>query len=62
MKRTKITRARKIAQSRLSVPEQHQLKIARDTLRMPDAMAAVMGGPTKTEAKAIIARFHARNS
>jgi len=39
---------------RLSVPEQHQLKIAKDTLRMPDAMARVMGGPTKEQAREII--------
>jgi hypothetical protein len=41
----------------LSVPEQHQLKIARDTLKMNDAMVRVMGGPSKTEARAIIARL-----
>jgi len=34
----------------LSVPEQHQLKIARQTLRMPAAMAGVMGGPSRAEA------------
>lgn len=39
---------------KLSVPEQHQLKIAKDTLRMPDAMAGVMGGPTKEQAREII--------
>lgn len=39
---------------KLSIPEKHQLKIAYDTLRMPDAMAAVMGGPTKVEARVII--------
>ncbi len=38
----------------LSVPERHQLKVARDTLKMSDAMARVMGGPTKTEARKII--------
>ena len=34
----------------LTVPERHQLKIARQTLQMPDAMANVMGGMTKKEA------------
>jgi len=34
----------------LTVPEQHQLKIARQTLRMPAAMAGVMGGPSRAEA------------
>ena len=38
----------------LSVPERHQLKIARDTLKMSDAGALVMGGPTKDEARRII--------
>jgi hypothetical protein len=38
----------------LSVPERHQLKVARDTLKMSDAMARVMGGPTKAEARKII--------
>lgn len=41
----------------LSVPEKHQLRIAEDTLRMPDAMAEVMGGPTKAEAREIIYRL-----
>jgi len=41
----------------LSVPERHQLKIAYDTLKMPDAMVGVMGGPTKEEAKQIIKKL-----
>ena len=41
----------------LSVPERHQLKVARDTLKMNDVMARIMGGPTKEEAKAIIERL-----
>jgi len=39
---------------RLSVAEQHQLRIARDTLKMPDEMVGVMGGPNKQQAKQII--------
>ena len=39
---------------RLSVPEQHQLKIARKTLTYSDVGARIMGGPTKDEARAII--------
>lgn len=35
-----------------TTPEGHQDKIARDTLKMPDAMAGVMGGPSKAEAQA----------
>ena len=33
------------------VPKQHQLKIARSTLRMTDEGATIMGGMTKTEAR-----------
>lgn len=35
----------------LSVPEQHQLKIAKSTLRMSDAGARIMGGMTKEQAR-----------
>ena len=42
---------------KLTVPEQHQLKIAKATLKMPDAIVGVMGGPTKEEARQIIKRF-----
>ena len=38
---------------RLTTPERHQLKVARDTLKMSDAMAGVMGGPSKAEARRI---------
>jgi len=38
----------------LTVPERHQLRIARDTLNMPDAMVGVLGGPDKEQARAII--------
>ena len=41
----------------LSVPQRHQLKIARDTLKMSDAGARIMGGPTKEEAREIILRL-----
>jgi len=44
-----------------SIPERHQLKIARDTLKMPDAMAGVMGGPTKPEARRIIRALTGHN-
>lgn len=42
---------------KLSVPEQHQLKIAKSTLRMNDIMVDVMGGMTKEQAKDIIKRL-----
>ena len=38
----------------LSIPERHQLKIARDTLKLSDIGARIMGGMTKKEAKEII--------
>lgn len=38
----------------LSVPEKHQLRIARRVLKMSDVMARVMGGPSKEEARQII--------
>lgn len=38
----------------LTLAEHHRLKIARATLRMPDAMAGVMGGMTKEEAARIV--------
>ena len=36
---------------KLSIPEQHQLKIAKSTLRMSDVGSAVMGGMTKDQAR-----------
>ena len=44
----------------LSVPERHQLTIARRTLEMPDAMVGVMGGPNKAQAREIIKRLTGR--
>ena len=35
----------------LTTPQKHQLKIAKDTLKMSDAGAKVMGGMTKNDAK-----------
>lgn len=47
----------------LTVPERHQLKIARATLKMSDAMANVMGGMTRAEAREIVNRLAgARNT
>jgi hypothetical protein len=37
-------------QRELTIPEKHQKKIALQTLKMSDAMVAVMGGMTKAEA------------
>lgn len=41
----------------LSVPEQHQLKIARSTLRLSDVGALILGGMSKIEAQEIIRRL-----
>jgi hypothetical protein len=43
-------------QAYMTVPEKHQLKIARKTLKMPDAVLGVLRGMTKEEARAIIAK------
>jgi len=45
---------------KLSVFDRHQLKIARDTLKLSDIGAAILGGPTKDEARQIIKRFTGR--
>ena len=47
---------------RLTIPEQHQLKIARDTLKMSDVGAKIMGGPTKEEAREIIKKLTGREA
>ncbi len=44
----------------LSVPEKHQLKIARYTLKMSDVGARIMGGMTKEEARQVIKRATGR--
>ena len=44
---------------KLSIPKYHQLRIAKQTLKMSDASARIMGGMTKNEARQIVARAHA---
>jgi len=44
----------------MTTAEKHQLRIARRTLRMNDIFAQVMGGMTKAEAQAVIARQQKR--
>lgn len=46
----------------LSIPEKHQLAIAIKTLKYPDAIASVMGGPTKAQAREIILRLTGKPS
>lgn len=52
-----MTPTKKHVKHVLSVPERHQLKIARSTLQMSDMGARVMGGPTKEQAREIIRRL-----
>ena len=56
MKRRRTTRNA----SRLTVPERHQLKIARDTLRMSPAMAKGMGGMTIAQAREVFKTLMAK--
>ena len=42
---------------KLDIFQKHQLRIAKDTLKMSDAGALVMGGMTKEDAKDIIRKF-----
>jgi len=44
----------------LTVPEQHQLKIARRTLQLSDVGARIMGGMTKAEARRVIKKLTGR--
>lgn len=41
----------------LTVPERHQLRIARQTLNMPDEAVGIAGGPSKEEARKIIEKL-----
>jgi hypothetical protein len=44
------------------VPEQHQLRIARQTLKYSDAGARIMGGMTKPEAREVILRLTGKSA
>jgi hypothetical protein len=52
---------REINMKNLSVFDKHQLKIAKQTLKMSDVGAKIMGGMTKEEAKNIIKKFSSKN-
>ena len=41
----------------MTIFEKHQLKIAKNTLKMSDVGARIMGGMTKEEAKKIIEKL-----
>jgi len=49
-----------MGKSHLSTPEKHRLKIAKRTLAMSDAGARIMGGMTKDEARALLAKYGIR--
>lgn len=55
-----ILREERVVMRKLSVPEKHQLRVARDTLKMSDVGALIMGGPTKSEACQIILKLTGR--
>lgn len=40
----------------MNVPEKHQFKIAKDTLRLSDAGAFILGGMTKDQARSFLKR------
>jgi hypothetical protein len=46
-----------MAKRKLTIPEQHELRVAQDTLKMNPVMAAVMGGPTHEQARETIKRL-----
>lgn len=41
----------------LSVFDKHQIRIAKDTLKLSDVGARIMGGMTKDEARNLLRRF-----
>jgi len=53
-------KSQKYVRRYLTVPEQHQLKIARKTLTYSDVGAMIMGGMTKAEARQIIKKLTGR--
>lgn len=46
----------------LTVPEKHQLKIARRTLELSEVGALILGGPNHKEAREIIFRLTGRKA
>lgn len=52
-----MAKSQKFVRRYLSVPEQHQLRIARKTLTYSDVGARIMGGMTKAEARQVILKL-----
>ncbi len=55
-----MPKRQKFVRRYLTVPEQHQLRIARKTLTYSDVGAKIVGGPTQAEARAIIKKLTGR--
>lgn len=53
-------RRRRLTYPLALTPTQHELRVALKTLRLADAMAGVMGGPNKAQARATIKRLTGR--
>ena len=51
-----------MSKNRLSVPEKHQLAIAKKTLKMNDVGVLVMGGMTKDEARISIKKLTGKDA
>tara|TARA_Y100000310_G_C19952069_1_gene477305 strand:- start:282 stop:434 length:153 start_codon:yes stop_codon:yes gene_type:complete len=45
----------------LTIPEKHQLKIAKRSLEFNEKYIVIAGGPNKKEAREIIKRLEAKN-
>ena len=45
----------------MTIPEKHQVKIAKSTLKMSDVGARIMGGMTKEYARKTLAKFYSQD-
>lgn len=55
MPRTSVKQSSK--KRKLTIPEKHQLRIARRTLKMADVFVHIMGGMTRQEAREIVRKL-----
>lgn len=49
-----MAKGKRVKKRKLTVPEKHQLRIARQTLKYSDAGARIMGGMSKADARKVI--------
>ena len=47
----------KLKVSNASIPEKHRIKIAKQTLKMPDPILKAMGGMSKEEARKVVRKY-----